>query len=317
MELGWLEDFIALADAGSFSKAAEQRNITQPAFSRRIKALEEWVGTSLVDRATHRIRLTEAGLCFQTAAAETLRHLQRGRDEALEAGAKGAAMLRFAATHALSFSFFPAWLRSVERVHDAGPIHLISDTMHACEEAMIRGQVHFLLAHSHARVASRLDPAKFVSASVGEDMLIPVAAPDLLADGQRVDLDQGSARIPYLAYSSASGLGRIVAAIHLERRQAARLEVVFTSHLAAVLRQMALAGQGVGWIPHSLIADDLASGRLVRAGGDLWNIAVDVRLFRPQARQILTAENFWSGIRQVQGAEATFSPKDHAASALR
>ncbi|WP_202905556.1 LysR family transcriptional regulator [Cypionkella psychrotolerans] len=40
MELKWLEDFVTLADCSSFSRAAEMRNITQPAFSRRIKQLE-------------------------------------------------------------------------------------------------------------------------------------------------------------------------------------------------------------------------------------------------------------------------------------
>ncbi|MCB2102451.1 MAG: LysR family transcriptional regulator, partial [Rhodobacterales bacterium] len=37
MELSWLEDFVALAETGSFSRAAERRNLTQPAFSRRIR----------------------------------------------------------------------------------------------------------------------------------------------------------------------------------------------------------------------------------------------------------------------------------------
>src|SRR5471030_856419 len=58
MDSNWLKDFLAVLDEGSFSRAAERRAITQPAFSRRIRALEEWVGASLFDRTTHRIRLT-------------------------------------------------------------------------------------------------------------------------------------------------------------------------------------------------------------------------------------------------------------------
>ena len=57
MDIMWLEDFIKLADEGNFSRAAEARNLTQPAFSRRIRALEDWVGATLVDRDTHRIAL--------------------------------------------------------------------------------------------------------------------------------------------------------------------------------------------------------------------------------------------------------------------
>ena len=47
MNLSWLEDFLALAASGNFSRAAQERHMTQPAFSRRIRALEEWLGATL------------------------------------------------------------------------------------------------------------------------------------------------------------------------------------------------------------------------------------------------------------------------------
>ena len=52
MELKWLEDFLSLAETRSFSRSAEQRRVTQPAFSRRIRSLEIWLGTVLLDRST-------------------------------------------------------------------------------------------------------------------------------------------------------------------------------------------------------------------------------------------------------------------------
>ena len=58
MNLIWLEDFLALASTGNFSRAAEERHMTQPAFSRRIRALEEWLGVVLIDRTTHPAALT-------------------------------------------------------------------------------------------------------------------------------------------------------------------------------------------------------------------------------------------------------------------
>jgi DNA-binding transcriptional LysR family regulator len=53
MEFIWLEDFLALVDSGSFSRTAELRHVTQPAFSRRIRALERWVGVNLFERNRH------------------------------------------------------------------------------------------------------------------------------------------------------------------------------------------------------------------------------------------------------------------------
>ncbi|MFL5159126.1 MAG: LysR family transcriptional regulator, partial [Microvirga sp.] len=59
MEIKWLEDFISLANTLSFSRAAEERHVTQSAFSRRIKQLETWLGVPLVDRATFPAHLTQ------------------------------------------------------------------------------------------------------------------------------------------------------------------------------------------------------------------------------------------------------------------
>ncbi len=73
MEFAWLEDFLALVDSGNFSRAAELRHVTQPAFSRRIRALEDWVGADLFERDSHPVTLTEAGHRFRPVVEELLR----------------------------------------------------------------------------------------------------------------------------------------------------------------------------------------------------------------------------------------------------
>lgn len=54
-----------------------------------------------------------------------------------------------AATHALSFAFFPYWIRSHPLFESLGPLNLISDTMEACEQVMLRGEANFLLCDHH------------------------------------------------------------------------------------------------------------------------------------------------------------------------
>ena len=61
MDTKWLEDFVSLAETRSFSRSAQSRHVTQPAFSRRIQALEAWAGADLVDRSIYPTRLTAAG----------------------------------------------------------------------------------------------------------------------------------------------------------------------------------------------------------------------------------------------------------------
>lgn len=299
MELSWLDDFLALVDSGNFSRAADARNLTQPAFSRRIRALEDWVGTPLFDRAGQPVALTEAGRRFRPFADETARRLLQGREEARLAAQTEAATLRFAATHALSLTFFPHWLRALESRARLGAITLSSDSLEACERIMLAGQAQFLLCHAHAQsgnqsAGGRLEADAFRSVVVGSDRLVPVTAPD--AQGQPRHALPGSqtAPLPHLSYSRESGMGRILEAVRAASPAPAVLDTVFTSHLAAVLRTLARDGRGVAWLPESLVGEDLARGALVPAGGPDWSVPVQIRLIRPRARQSKAAEAFWT-----------------------
>src|SRR6516225_1972659 len=75
MEIKWIEDFIALAQYQSFSRAAEFRNVTQSGFSRRIQSLEQWVGAELIDRSSFPPVLTPAGQLFREVADDVLARL--------------------------------------------------------------------------------------------------------------------------------------------------------------------------------------------------------------------------------------------------
>jgi LysR family transcriptional regulator, hypochlorite-specific transcription factor HypT len=79
MDTTWFEDFLAVLEEGGFTRAAERRAVSQPAFSRRIKALEDWVGANRFDRTTHSVSLTAAGERLRPAAEEILRRLQIAR----------------------------------------------------------------------------------------------------------------------------------------------------------------------------------------------------------------------------------------------
>jgi DNA-binding transcriptional LysR family regulator len=77
LNLKLLQDLQALADTGSLYKAAERRHITHPAFGRRIRALEEWAGTPLVERGHQSTTLTAAGKTLLASAHEVLGILEQ------------------------------------------------------------------------------------------------------------------------------------------------------------------------------------------------------------------------------------------------
>ncbi|MEY9128876.1 DNA-binding transcriptional LysR family regulator [Bradyrhizobium diazoefficiens] len=68
--------------------------------------------------------------------------------------------------------------------------------------------------------------------------------------------------------------------------------------LQKLLVTMVQAGRGMAWLPESLIADQLASGELVKAGGPEWEIPIEIHVFRPRSRLTPAAEAFWKHVQE-------------------
>jgi DNA-binding transcriptional LysR family regulator len=289
----WLEDFRTLAATGNFSRAAEERNTTQPAFSRRIRALEEWLGADLFDRSTQPARLTEVGEWFRGVADELLARVARVQGEARIVSEAASVTLRIAATHALSFTFLPRWLRSLESTTTLGPVQLVSDVLQRCEALMLQSKIQFVLTHAHPQAKGALDVEPYLSAQVGQDQLIPVSSPNKQGKPQHRVAGRPVTEVPVLQYTAESGLGRIVRAVVGRRLQSAPTRLAFTAHLATVLRTMALDGRGIAWLPKTLVEEDIAAGRLVAAAGSDWNVPLEIRLYRDRRPAGSAAEAFW------------------------
>lgn len=297
MESIWLEDYLTLADTLNFSRAAERRNVTQPAFSRRIRALEEWVGAPLFSRTTHSVSLTAAGDHFMTQAEMLNRAIQQLRRDTRAVSEHQPPVLTIVATHVLSFTFFPRWIRKNEELFGRGNLNLISDNMDACEQTMMRGDAQFLLCHHHEAVLTRFDEPRFQSAVVGIDRMVPLSAPG--PNGEPLWPLDAPGGADYLAYGDKSGIGRILNRLKSDALLPSRLRTVFTSHLAATLLTMARSGAGVAWLPWTLAEDEVHEKRLVLAAGPEAAIPIEIRLFRPVARQSEMIESAWTALTKA------------------
>jgi DNA-binding transcriptional LysR family regulator len=297
MNFSWLDDFLTLAASGNFSRAAEERHMTQPAFSRRIMALEEWLGADLFDRGSHPARLTETGKWFRHVAQDLLAEVARVPGQARAIAEANSTTLRFAATHVLSFTFMPRWLRGLEARTTIGPIQLISDVYKRCEALLLQSQVQFVLSHAHERTRGPLHSVGYPSLCVGSDELIPVSAAD--KNGQPIHRLSGASKgapLRLLDYSEESGLGGILRAVHGLALERLPVQHVFTAHLASVLRTMVMDDRGVAWLPATLINEDLTSGRLAAAASDDWRIDLEIRLYRDKTSCGEAGERFWEAV---------------------
>lgn len=299
MNLIWLEDFVALAATGNFSRAAEDRHSSQPAFSRRIRALEEWIGAELFDRSSQPAKLTEVGEWFTGVAQGLIARVARVPGDAKKVAEASSVTLRIASTHALSFTFLPRWLRSLESNTTLGPVQLMSDVLQRCEALMQQSKVQFVLSHAHSKAQGALDAEPYRSARIGEDLLIAVSAPDEEGNARYQLARQGGPAVPVLQYTKESGLGRIMRAVIGRRLESVPAQAVFTAHLASVLRTMVLDGRGIAWLPQTLVEDDIHQGRLVAAASNDWEVPLEIRLYRDSELLGKAANAFWNAAIEV------------------
>ncbi len=279
METKWLEDFVSLAETRSFSRSATLRHVTQPAFSRRIQALEAWAGTDLVDRSSYPTRLTPAGKTLYSQSLEMLQGLQSTRAMLRGHNSAGHDVIEFAVPHTLAFTFFPAWVSSLREKF--GPIksRLIALNVHDAALRLVEGSCDLLIAYHHDSQPFQLDADRYEMVSLGREVL----APFVKADGDGAPLFQLPGRaghpLPYLGYASGAYLGQVVDLILKQSSTAIHLDRVYETDMAEGLKAMALEGHGIAFLPFSAVKKELRAKKLVSAGSGL-EMTMDVRVYR-------------------------------------
>lgn len=304
METKWLEDFVSLAETRSFSRSAQLRHVTQPAFSRRIQALEAWAGVDLVDRSSYPTRLTPAGQTLLPQALELLGQLQVSRNMMRVHQTAGQDTIEFAVPHSLAFSFFPLWVMDLRRRFGPVKSRLTALNVHDAVLYMTEGSCDLLIAYHHTTQPLQLNPERYEMLSLGTETLAPYAKPG--ADGQPMfRLPPADGRpVPYLAYGVGAYLGRLVDQILKTAGDGVRLDPIYETDMAEGLKAMALEGHGVAFLPASSVRQELKDRRLVRAapGGDL-GLSVEVRMYRerPEAARHPKpgAQALWEFLRKL------------------
>src|ERR1700690_12179 len=115
MELQQLRYFCAIADTGSFSRAAQQTHVSQPSLSQQIRKLEDELGARLFDRLGRSVRLTELGHALLPGARAVLRDLGAARREVVEHKATVAGSVNVGVIPTIAPYLLPPLLASFSR----------------------------------------------------------------------------------------------------------------------------------------------------------------------------------------------------------
>ena len=299
MDINWLEDFVCFARLLSFTGAANERNITQSAFSRRIQSLELWVGVDLVERKTYPARLSKAGEEFLPTAKSTLMHLYRTRDDIRAKSSLGTDLIGFAAPHTVSIHCLSPMLQQLEQTKLGARTRVLSDDLHTCCEYLNEGISDFLVCYRHKGIPLTLDEQRFERLDLLQEKLIPVVSSSVFS--RHCNSDPAfptrafqSGRLPYLAFPSGSFLGTVVETLLAQNNTG--LQAAHTDAFSEAIKSRAMLGAGLAWLPQTAVQTELSDGRLRSFEDKNWTASLTLSAYTERERTNLQVEKVWRWI---------------------
>lgn len=296
MKLEWLEDFIELARTRSLSQAAENRCVTHPAFGRRIRALEDWVGAPLIERRQP-LSLTPAGVLFLDAASQSMELLLAARAQFQSLGMNRDEPLRIATGRTLASGFFPDWYQSLNEHLGAFPVSLVTGGAQDEIARLSAGEVDLLLIFSSPLTRILVDSERFDSRVLAKETLLPVSAPDAQGHPRfAINADSDASSIPWLGLSQSLSLRGVLAQHLAKLPQRLALRMIYQADSYEAILEMAKRGNGLAWLPRMVVRDALDSGQLLVAGGEEMHIDFDISLHRLRTNQSERVMRIWQGL---------------------
>ncbi len=259
LNLKQLEAFVWVVDLGSFRKAADKLNTTQPNISSRISALESVLQLSLMERDAGSVRLTSKGKQMLDHARRVL----KATDALIEASNRTSlydGILRLGVTELVAHTWLRHYLRTLKESFPSITVELTVDlSVNLSKELFDRSLDLTLQSEPFNRMTSG-------SQYLGTYPWIWVVSPSLgLKTQTRISAEKLTS-LPILTHSrNTRNFEEIVA--HFSASKSATPRLVPSSSLSACIH-MVIDGMGVANVPAAMVSRELASGDLMKVAYD-------------------------------------------------
>lgn len=245
MDTQTLKAFLLVAETGSFSAAAEQLNLTQPAVSKRVATLEQQLDRSLFDRIGRRVSLTEAGTALLPHAKlirQSLIHAEQSvRDLSGEVGGR----LSLATSHHIGLHRLPRVLRDFHGRYPGVKLDIDFMDSEQAYEQVLHGRTELAVI----TLAPEADSSILATPVWPDPLDFLVAAEHPLADSARLSLRELS-RYPVILPGLNTYTGRIVKRLFDQRKL--DLDIAMSTNYLETIRMMASIGLGWTVLPRSM-----------------------------------------------------------------
>ena len=297
MRLDWLEDLVAVLESGSLTDAARSRNVSQPAFSRRLRAAEDALGTQLIDRGAKPARLRpgiEALAPRLRSAASEIRQL---RVDLRLAATDEADSIVVTAQHSLATTRAAAIVERMDGVSDIRGVRLRSANRDDCIRMLMVGEADIAIVHRTPTEQIWHRPSEIEATGLDAERLVPVATRD-----EAARLGAGVLRL--VAFPGEVFLGKVFAE-RIAPRLPEALKLIPRAETALVPAAHSLAreGSGVAWLPETMVRTDVAAGHLHDLSGRLPSTLLELVGVRTVRRRGSILENAWRSLIALKDAQ--------------
>ena len=246
MDISALQAFIAVAEAGSFSRAAERIFLTQPAISKRIAALEQEIGARLFDRVGRKIHLTQAGESLLSRTRAVLGELEDIKRDITNLSGAIAGELSLATSHHIGLHRLPGPLKRFHETYTKVRLNLhFMDSEKACK-AVAKGDLELAVVTLPPAAEAPLHIEK-----IWDDPLdIAVSPEHPLAREQRVHPEM---LLDYPAILPGPGTYTREIILNAFGSLRDRIQVGMATNYLEVLKMLAAIGLGWSALPRTMI----------------------------------------------------------------
>ena len=301
MDIVWLRDFEALVAQKNFSRAAEERNVSQPAFSRRIRSLEEEFGVALINRQTLPLSLTPAGEVFLAQSRVMLRTYEETLERCQIIDSAGENVIRFATSQSLYMTHYKTHIAPL--VEQGGLEIDLNSTGWAADQFVSALQQRYcdvILTYWHpsmdALAPLGLGNCEYITLT--EDIFLPVTRTG--PDGPLHTFDGSNKKpVSLLSYGTVSALRSVVEFALRQPIQCSKILVVNQSALAISVKAMIMEGFGLGWLPRELCKAELADGQMSIVGDESYSHRLEIRLYRDKENSKPTLNRLWRYLQAI------------------
>lgn len=293
MRQEWIEDILAVLEAGSLTAAAEQRFVTQSAFTRRIRSIELALGVEVFDRTRKPLQLLPHVLEQEQAMRNLLVGLNALRNELSDIDAGAHQRVSLACQHTIETTLSPRLIRQLTQ--DSGlNMNIKADNRDKCLMMLLTSEVDLAIVYESTNEKSTQDLSGFLEKTLGVDQMVPVVASEF-SEARLEELQQG--RLRMVSYRSGIYFGSLFES-QFVNKVSSDLQIVKSAEtgLALAALHYILEGIGVGWIPLSIAEPELQSGRLNDWSDKLPISNLTIKIVRLQHELSSSAEQVWQTI---------------------